>query len=443
MAEVTTRQKIQELLARPVHRGNYAELVEGIYGSFRAVDEANEYVKGLLARLEGASEEEARDLHEQAGILLFALGEYAEALGHLEAVKARKEASHFLGRLYLELGRPAEAIPALESGRRGGDDVATDLLIVEALCAMREPERARQICESHRRRGAEDPDWFYAMGRVLETEGEYEQAMEHYERALELDPQHRLSLFRLALNCDLNGEDERAIELYQRCVAVKPTLMGALINLGVLYEDTNRYEEAIECYRQVLAMDPNHPRARLFLKDAEASRTMLVDEEKRRRARAMEDVLALPVSAFELSARCRHVLERLNVQTLGDLARCSEEELLQFKNFGETSLQEIRDLLARYNLQLGQPAAPSVAWLGAGPAGAQDEELQEKLSMPVELLGLSTRCRKCMERLKIKTVGELIEHTEEELLSAPNFGRTSIAEIRDKLAELGLALREQ
>jgi DNA-directed RNA polymerase subunit alpha len=73
----------------------------------------------------------------------------------------------------------------------------------------------------------------------------------------------------------------------------------------------------------------------------------------------------------------------------------------------------------------------------------EDEETREKYAMSVELMGLSTRSRKCMERLNITTVGQLIQHTEDELLSTPNFGRTSVQEIRSKLAEMGLALREE
>ena len=48
-----------------------------------------------------------------------------------------------------------------------------------------------------------------------------------------------------------------------------------------------------------------------------------------------------------------------------------------------------------------------------------------------------------MERLGIDTVGELIQRTENDLLSTPNFGRTSVSEIKTKLAELGLGLREE
>jgi len=443
MAEVSIKQKVQDLLERPVDRTNYKELVKSIYASFRTVDQANDCLKERVRKLETASEEDVRDEHEQIGILAYALGEYALALEHLESVKTRKEASHFLGRVCMALGRNEEALSALEGGRRGSDDFTTDMLVVDVLCGLREEERARKLCEAYGKSHADDPDWLYAMGRVLETEGRYDEAMEHYEQAISRDPEHGWSLFRLAVNCDLNGEDDRAIELYERCAAIRPTFVGALMNLGVLYEDRSQYDKAMECYRQVLALDPTHSRARLFLKDAEASLSMLVDEEQRRRVRAQDEILQLPISNFELSARCRHVLEGLNVRTLGDLVRCSEEELLNFKNFGETSLQEIRDLLSRNNLQFGQAAPVKPPRLGPGVPAEQSEEMQEKLSMPVEFLGLSTRGRKCMERLNINTVGELIEHTEEDLLSTPNFGRTSIAEIKSKLSELGLALREE
>jgi DNA-directed RNA polymerase alpha subunit len=70
-----------------------------------------------------------------------------------------------------------------------------------------------------------------------------------------------------------------------------------------------------------------------------------------------------------------------------------------------------------------------------------EDEDDEVPAMSVSELGLSTRSRKCMERLQIQTVGELIRHTEDDLLSAPNFGRTSVAEVKSKLAELGLSLR--
>ena len=54
---------------------------------------------------------------------------------------------------------------------------------------------------------------------------------------------------------------------------------------------------------------------------------------------------------------------------------------------------------------------------------------------------LSIRSRNCMARLGIVTAGDLVSHTEAELLEIKNFGQTSLIEVKDRLSALGLALR--
>ncbi|MFN5433548.1 MAG: DNA-directed RNA polymerase subunit alpha C-terminal domain-containing protein [Planctomyces sp.] len=51
------------------------------------------------------------------------------------------------------------------------------------------------------------------------------------------------------------------------------------------------------------------------------------------------------------------------------------------------------------------------------------------------------RSRKCMSRLNIQTVGQLCPRTPDELLASRNFGVTSLNEIREKLKEVGMRLR--
>ena len=60
---------------------------------------------------------------------------------------------------------------------------------------------------------------------------------------------------------------------------------------------------------------------------------------------------------------------------------------------------------------------------------------------PVSELDLSVRSRRVVDLLKIKTIGDMANKTEAELLACPNFGQTSLNEIKTKLDELGLALR--
>ena len=143
-------------------------------------------------------------------------------------------------------------------------------------------------------------------------------------------------------------------ELYERAVQGYPTHVGALLNLGIMYEDRQQFEQAQSCYRRILDSFPNDPRARLYFKDACASSDMFYDEEAQKRNDRLNQVLSIPVTDFELSVRSRNCLQKMGIKTLGDLTRTTELELLASKNFGETSLVEIRDMLHSKGLDLGQ-----------------------------------------------------------------------------------------
>jgi DNA-directed RNA polymerase subunit alpha len=66
----------------------------------------------------------------------------------------------------------------------------------------------------------------------------------------------------------------------------------------------------------------------------------------------------------------------------------------------------------------------------------------EKLNRPISDLDLSVRASNCLAAANIRTIGDLVERTEEEMLQIRNFGRTSLKEVKKKLTELGLSLRE-
>ncbi len=72
--------------------------------------------------------------------------------------------------------------------------------------------------------------------------------------------------------------------------------------------------------------------------------------------------------------------------------------------------------------------------------GGLAPELIGKLSMSIEELDLSVRSHNCLEAVHMKTVGDLVTKSGAELLKARNFGKTSLAEVEGKLAELGLSL---
>jgi DNA-directed RNA polymerase subunit alpha len=71
---------------------------------------------------------------------------------------------------------------------------------------------------------------------------------------------------------------------------------------------------------------------------------------------------------------------------------------------------------------------------------ATTESASPDLDLPIEALDLSERPRNCLRRAQIKTVGELVLKTEEELLNITNFGQKSLEEVAAKLDELGLSI---
>ena len=74
------------------------------------------------------------------------------------------------------------------------------------------------------------------------------------------------------------------------------------------------------------------------------------------------------------------------------------------------------------------------------PEEQVDEELEAKLNTPIQELELSVRASNCLESAKIETVRELVKMNEAELLKIRSFGKTSLREIKRKLADIGLGL---
>src|SRR5207248_8447472 len=99
---------------------------------------------------------------------------------------------------------------------------------------------------------------------------------------------------------------------------------------------------------------PDNEQARLFLKDSQASVTQFYNPDAEMASSRFSQVLEIPVTDFELSVRSRNCLKKMNIRTLGDLTRVNEQQLLSSKNFGETSLAEIKEMMGTKGLRLGQ-----------------------------------------------------------------------------------------
>ncbi|MGH7131806.1 MAG: DNA-directed RNA polymerase subunit alpha C-terminal domain-containing protein [Phycisphaerales bacterium] len=282
----------------------------------------------------------------------------------------------------------------------------------------------------------------FANAEKAEAAGDHGKAITDLQKAVNSDPTDVRILFKLASLLDLAGDEDEAIALYERAIDKPPAPISALLNLATLYEDRSDWARAERCLRQVLETNPNHPRAKLYMLDVTASRGMVLEDDERDKVKRSA-LLDVPVTDFELSVRARTCLKKMNIRTLGDLIRTTEAELMSYKNFGESSLVEIKAMLSSKGLRLGQGRdehhrSARRAMLDSLRGTNQEAALNKTVSE----MNLSVRARKALQLLNIHTLGDLVAHTEAELLGVKNFGQTSLNEVKAKLAEYGLDLRE-
>ncbi len=397
----------------------------------------------IRKKLESASGTQAKRWHLKLGIACYFLGhlgEAAEQLKHAEGALA----NFYLGKALLERQQLDEAMKAFDKAEKSGYNSNQVKLQKAGIHRLQGALKdARGILKELEGQASHNPEYHFQLGSILLEEGNRDQALNHFEKASELDPGHTGALFQLGHANDLAGNDDDAITFYERCLSHPPIHVGVLMNLGVLYEDTDKYDKAVECYRKILGSDPANEQARLFLKDAEASLTQYYSPEAEAANTRFSQVLEIPVTDFELSVRSRNCLKKMNIRTLGDLTRVSEQALLSSKNFGETSLNEIKEILSSKGLRLGQALEEGSHFERRFPAPQQQLSEQEQaiLNKPVSDLNLSVRARKCMNRLNINSLGDLVRHTADDLLESKNFGMTSLNEVREKLRQCGLSLR--
>ncbi len=441
--EQASLDSITEIVARDTWTvEDHKELIEQL---FTTTDAAKKF-RGIAADIESMNPSATGVVAMKVGIARYVLCRYEDALEAFSAATDNKDRYYFIGQCYRGMRQYKKAIEAFEKAKsKGWETPEVDQLIVEALLLDGQIEKGELALNKLSRVIGECSDFFYLTGLLQELTGQGETALESYEKARD-DRIHPEATFRLAYFLDLHGEEEEAMELYEECLKQPPVYANALLNMAVLHDDNGHYSQAASCLKKLLATCPNHPRARLFMKDAQASGEMYYDEDQAKRVAKRNAVLDIPVTDFELSVRARNCLKKMNIRTLGDLVRTSEPDLLGYKNFGETSLKEIKEMLTAKGLRLGQYAEDDseLHMLDDGDdasvmSGHEDDGIRSK---PVSQIEFSVRARRVLEQLGVSTIGELAAKSEAELMGIKNFGQTSLSELRQKLAEFGLSFRE-
>jgi len=440
----SVRDAVEKLNAMFESSDFSVELIRELKKSAYIWREVHDRARGIVVELSEKNMEldTAEKSSVALGVVQWILGHFAEAVENFLVARKTVFVEYMLGLCQKERGAFTDAAKVLAHAHdKKPDDADVGLLLAQVQALTGEIDDAVKTLKGFKSLKTTDAD--YARAFIAEMSGEYEKAEALYKAVIEKNPSHTESLFRLALNYDLGGYDLEAIEYYRRCLEIKPGYTGAVLNLGLLLEDSGRDEEAARYYQRVLIDEPNNPRAKLYMRDAEAGKEMYYDEEKERKADKHNRVLETPVTDFELSVRSRNCLDLMGIHSLGDLINVTEAELLSYKNFGETSLSEIKSLLVTKGLRLGQgleePKAPVEPVEEVKP---KSPSTREAFGKSVSDLDLTREQMVKLQRIGVDTLGELQHFSAARLVTYGVFDKREITELTEKLAEKKLALKQ-
>jgi protein O-mannosyl-transferase len=105
-----------------------------------------------------------------------------------------------------------------------------------------------------------DPNYAEAqnnLGAALAAEGRFDEAIENYHKAIQISPNFAYALNNLGMALAARGQFDDAIENYRKAIQISPNFADALDNLGAALTVKGRSDEALGYYRQALAIDPN------------------------------------------------------------------------------------------------------------------------------------------------------------------------------------------
>lgn len=192
------------------------------------------------------------------------------------------------------------------------------------------------------------------------------------------------------------------------------------------------------------------PDIRLATLDKDGTLEMEVCLERGRGYQAAErrEPEALPINAILVDADFSPV-KRMNfhVEQSGDSEGGQERLVLEVWGNGsvapETAVAEASRILEdQFNLLAGftQGAPPAEPSHESGVESVLRVELNEHLFRNVDELELSVRASNCLKTASIRSIADLVQKTESELLRTKNFGKKSLNEIKTILGEMGLSL---
>lgn len=133
-------------------------------------------------------------------------------------------------------------------------------------------KEASELCRKAYAAGAKSPALFRALGQQAAKDGRYDQAVDFYQRAIQLDPTPE-TCFNLGLALRRQSKWEEAGKAYEKAVRLDPKFAKAWLNLGYVHLHQDRLAEARQAFERALACEPGYDNALSALKELKAAET--------------------------------------------------------------------------------------------------------------------------------------------------------------------------
>jgi tetratricopeptide (TPR) repeat protein len=202
----------------------------------------------------------------QAGVEAHRRGDLTAAERHyravLQAAPDTLDAHNLLGRLLVQTGRTAEAIPLLRHAvERNGNQPALWITYAEALLAYGTQAAAREAAEKARQLAPRDPEALYVWAESQRAAGAWIAAADGYRALLAARPDHAGAWLQLATCLQAAGDLPGAKKAAEQALRHAPQAPECHNNLGSLYAAGDEHAVALGHFDRALALRPDYPAA--------------------------------------------------------------------------------------------------------------------------------------------------------------------------------------
>jgi len=263
------------------------------------------------------------------------------------------------------------------------------------------------------------------MGVALQDQGNLEEAIEAYNKALSIKPDYAETYYNMGITLEEQGNLEEAIEAYNKAIAIKPNYAVAYNNIGITLQEQSKMEEAIEAYNKAIAIKPDY---------AEAYNNMgvaLQDQGK------LEEAIGAYNKALSIKpdyAEPHRHLSTLTKYIFNDPQISTVEDLLQREKLNDSDRSQLHYTYSKMQEDLGDLSAAFDSYVAGG--NLRQKSLKYEFSQDEHLFARIKQTAPQFKDIVLNITDQPIRYTPIFILGMPRSGTTLVEQIVSSHSEI-------